>query len=398
MTDASTTTSRGEAVREFLHTEAASATVLVILALIALGWANGPVADEYESFFAVDLGPLDLHAWVNDGLMALFFLVVGLEIKRELTVGELQDRRTAALPAIAALGGMAVPALLFLAVAGDGARRGWGAPMATDIAFALGVVGLLGDRIPSATRLFLLALAIVDDLGAIAVIAIFYTSGLDLAWLAGAVAAVAGVALLRGRWWALLILGPVAWWCTHESGIHATIAGVALGLVIPVARGERYEHRLHPFTSFLVVPLFALANAGVRLTGTLGAPGAGRLAAAIVVGLVLGKVLGVAGATWLGVRLGLGVLPKGMNAGHLLGVAATAGIGFTVSLFVVDLAYPSAPALAAGAKVGVLIASVTAAVLGAALLLRAGGPVPPALPGRSGPGDSDEVPAPEPSS
>ena len=370
MTDAPTTSSRRETVKDFLATEAASGTVLVLLAVVALIWANGPAAEEYESLFATRLGPLDLHTWVNDGLMALFFLVVGFEIKRELTIGELQDRRAAALPALAALGGMVVPALLFLTLAGDGARRGWGAPMATDIAFALGVIGLLGTRVPSGARLFLLTLAIVDDLGAIAVIAVVYSGTIRLTWLAGAAVAVLGVALLRGRWWALVTLGPVAWWCTHESGVHATIAGVALGLVIPVSRGEGYEHRLHPYTSFLVVPIFALANAGVVLSGALDAPGAGRLAVAVGVGLVIGKLVGVAGATWLALRLRVGVLPEGMGAGHVVGIAAIAGIGFTVSLFVVDLAYLRAPPLAAGAKIGVLAASVVAAALGAALLYR----------------------------
>jgi len=242
--------------------------------------------------------------------------------------------------------------------------------MATDIAFALGVMGLLGKRVPSGARLFLLTLAIVDDLGAIAVIAVVYSGSIQLAWLAGAVLAVAGVALLKGRWWALLTLGPVAWWCTHESGVHATIAGVALGLVIPVSRGEGYEHRLHPFTSFLVVPIFALTNAGVVLSGTFDAPGAGQLAFAIGAALVLGKLVGVGGATWLALRLRVGVLPEGMRSGHVVGIAAIAGIGFTVSLFVVDLAYLRAPDLAAGAKVGVLVASVAAAALGAALLFR----------------------------
>ncbi len=372
MTDApAATTTRTTGIRAFLATEAASGTILVILAVVALLWANGPVADEYEALFATELGPLDLHEWVNDGLMTLFFLVVGLEIKRELTIGELQDRRAAALPALAALGGMLVPVLLFLAIAGDGTRRGWGAPMATDIAFALGVIALLGDRVPSGARLFLLALAIVDDLGAIAVIAVFYASEVDLRWLAAAVVAVAAVAALRGRWWAVATLGPVAWWSTHESGVHATIAGVALGLVIPVARGERYEHRIHPLTSFVVVPLFALVNAGVAFSGAFDAPGAGRLAVALAVGLVVGKVVGVAGATWLGLRLGLGVLPEGMRASHVLGIAATAGIGFTVSLFVVDLAYVRTPELAAGAKIGILAASVVAAALGLILLARA---------------------------
>ena len=370
MTAAPTTSSRRESVKDFLATEAASGTVLVLLAVVALIWANGPAAEEYESLFATQLGPLDLHAWVNDGLMALFFLVVGLEIKRELTVGELQDRRAAALPAVAALGGMVVPAMLFLVLAGDGSRRGWGAPMATDIAFALGVIGLLGTRVPSGARLFLLTLAIVDDLGAIAVIAVVYSGTIHLAWLAGAAAAVIGVAILGGRWWALVCLGPVAWWCTHESGVHATIAGVVLGLVIPVSRGEGYEHRLHPYTSFVVVPIFALANAGVVLSGALDAPGAGQLAFAIGAALVVGKLVGVAGATWLALRLRVGVLPDGMGAGHVAGIAAIAGIGFTVSLFVVDLAYLRAPTLAAGAKIGVLAASITAAALGAALLYR----------------------------
>ncbi len=371
MTDASTLTRQAGALRRFLSTEAAAGVAVIALAVVALVWANGPVAAGYTTFFATGLGRLDVHGWVNDGLMTLFFLVVGLEIKRELVVGELQDRRAAALPALAALGGMVVPAVLFLALAGDGARRGWGAPMATDIAFALGVVGLLGDRVPAGAKLFLLTLAIVDDLGAIAAIAVFYAEKIQPTWLLAAACAVAGVALLRGRWWAVVALGPLAWWCTLESGVHPTIAGVALGLVIPVSRGERYEERLHPFTSFLVVPVFALANAGVALTGALDAPGAGRLAAAVAVSLVLGKVLGVGGGTWLGLRLGIGVLPAGVRPRHMAGIAAIAGVGFTVSLFVLDIAYPGSQGLATGARLGVLAASTVAALLGALLLLHA---------------------------
>ncbi len=411
------------AVLRFLHTESAGGIVLLLGALVALAWANSPWQASYESLWstelAVELGPFrlaeDLRHWVNDGLMALFFFVIGLEIKREFVHGELQDPRTAALPALAALGGMLVPAGLYLVVAGGGpGGNGWGVPMATDIAFALGVVALLGPRVPSSLKLFLLTLAIVDDIGAIVVIAVAYSSGLDLVALAAAGAGLALVVVLRRAevtWVPIYAaVGVAVWLATLASGVHATIAGVALGLLTPacplapaaVARewasdladepspselagmtrvakesvsvAERLAHKLHPFTSFVVVPLFALANAGVVLSAdALASPGAGAVALGVVVGLVAGKVAGISTFSWLAIRLGWGTLPAGVDWGQLVGVAALAGIGFTVSLFIAGLAFDD-PALADAAKVGILAASTLAAALGSLVLARSARP------------------------
>jgi NhaA family Na+:H+ antiporter len=312
--------------------------------------------------------------------MAVFFFVVGLEIKRELVVGELQGFRRAALPAIAALGGMVVPAALYaLWNAGTVGGDGWGVPMATDIAFALGVLALLASRVPSSLRLFLLSLAIVDDLGAILVIALFYADAVEGSWLLAALAVV-GVIVAMRRAGVSAISAYVApalalWVCTLQSGVHATIAGVALGLLTPVQPvrgrvvGELLEHRLHPWTSFGVVPLFALANAGVSLDADTLADAAGsRITWGVVTGLVAGKVLGILGAVALGRRLGLGHLGDDVGARHVLGVALVAGIGFTVSLFVADLAFAD-DALLAEAKLGVLAASLVAGGLGALTLV-----------------------------
>lgn len=422
-------------VREFLHTEAAGGFALLVAALVALLWANSPWKEAYgtlwETELAVEVGPWtlaeDLRHWVNDGLMALFFLVVGLEIKRELLKGELRDPRTAALPAVAALGGMVVPALLYAATtAGQPGARGWGIPMATDIAFAIGVVALLGPRVSSSLKLFLLTLAVVDDIGAIVVIAIFYSSDVDVTALALA-AGLIGV-MLALRWagvvWVpgFVVLGVGVWLATQASGVHATIAGVVLGVLTPVralapatvARqwadeledepapadmrtmttvakasvsvAERLEDQLHPWTSFFVVPLFALANAGVTLRAdALEAPGAAGVVVGIVVGLVVGKALGITGATWLAVRTGLGRLPPGATWRQVFGVATVAGIGFTVSLFIAGLAFTPGSAIEDSAKVGILLASTAAAVLGT-LVLRAGQEVSaagPAEPARS---------------
>jgi NhaA family Na+:H+ antiporter len=411
------------AVLRFLHTESAGGIVLLLGALVALAWANSPWQASYESLWstelAVELGPFrlaeDLRHWVNDGLMALFFFVIGLEIKREFVHGELQDPRTAALPALAALGGMLVPAGLYLVVAGGGpGGNGWGVPMATDIAFALGVVALLGPRVPSSLKLFLLTLAIVDDIGAIVVIAVAYSSGLDLVALAAAGAGLALVVVLRRAevtWVPIYAaVGVAVWLATLASGVHATIAGVALGLLTPacplapvaVARewasdladepspselagmtrvakesvsvAERLAHKLHPFTSFVIVPLFALANAGVVLSAdALASPGAGAVALGVVVGLVAGKVAGISTFSWLAVRLGWGTLPAGVDWGQLVGAAALAGIGFTVSLFIAGLAFDD-PALADAAKVGILAASTLAAALGSLVLARSARP------------------------
>jgi NhaA family Na+:H+ antiporter len=374
------------ALREFLHEEAAAGAALVIASVVALIWANSPFADSYHDVWhhALTLGrgawavTEDLQHWINDGLMAIFFFVVGLEIKRELVTGELRGVRAATLPAIAAVGGAILPAAIFLAVAPAGeASRGWGVPMATDIAFAVGVLALAGARADAGTKLLLLSIAIVDDIIAIAVIAIFYSTGISLGWLAIAVLVLAGIALM-GRWvtspWAYVIPALVAWYALLESGVHATIAGVALGLLTPAhpIRGrpvlEQLEHALHPVSAFFVVPLFALANAGVYLReGALAAAFSSALTWAIVAGLIVGKTFGITGATFGARRLGIGVLPAGMPAVRVWPVAGLGGIGFTVALFIADLAFND-PAMINDAKVGILGASVAAALIGSALL------------------------------
>lgn len=411
-------------VRDFLRIEAAGSILLLLATLAALLWVNLPFdgwADGYDRFWhtplAVEIGDWRLEEtlqhWVNDALMTLFFFVVGLEIKYELVHGDLRDPRTAALPIIGAVGGMVVPALLYLAVAGGGpARDGWGIPMATDIAFAVGVLGVLGRRIPSAARLFLLTLAIVDDIGAIVVIAIFYTADLHLEWLAVALALVAAMAALRAaRVWAIpvyVVLGVATWFAMLESGVHATLAGVAIGLLTPavalvrpevasqyaadslrdheldaeelhrlrfllaesVPVVERLQNRLHPVSSYVVLPVFALANAGVALgDGALGDALGSTVALGIGAGLVLGKPFGIALACYVAIRLGVGRMPAGTSWPQLFGVGAVAGIGFTVSLFIAGLSFPGSPELTADAKVGILLASLVAAVVGVVLLL-----------------------------
>ena len=374
--------------------EAASGIVLLLGAAVALVWVNTDTAG-YTSFWhhALTIGPGELGItsslvhWVNDALMTVFFFVVGLEIKRELVTGELHDRQRAALPAIAALGGMVVPALLFVAVnLGGGAIDGWAIPMATDIAFAVGVLALLGPRVPSSLKLFLLALAIVDDIGAIVVIAIFYSSGLDGWWLAGAVLTVLLVVVMSrlrvARPLAYVIPGIVLLYCLYRGGVEPALAGVVLGLLTPARprRGvpvlERLEGGLHPVSSFVIVPIFALANAGVVLGGdAIDHALSSRVTIGIVVGLVIGKFVGIFGASAIAVKARLGALPDGLGLRHLAGVAVLGGIGFTVSLFITDLAFRGETI--DDAKIGVLAASAIAAVAGSIVLrflLR--GPVP----------------------
>jgi len=350
-------------IREFLHDEAAGGLAILAATVLALLWAN--VGPEYDSFWHTELGPLDLHHWVNDALMALFFLVVGLEIKREFVDGRLQDRRTAALPAIAAVGGVVAPIVIFVVlVAGGEGADGWAIACATDIAFAVGLIALLGDRVSEGTRVFLLAVAIVDDIIAIAIIAVFYAEAVSLLWLLAAAVLVGAIKLLP-RWW--IPLGIVLWIAVHEAGVHATIAGVAVGLLLPLAIGERVEHKLHPWSAFVVVPLFALANAGLDFGGgVLDNALKSRLTWAIVVALVVGKLVGISGATLAALRGG-GSLPEGMPRAQLLGVGAAAGIGFTVSLFIADLAFED-PVLIERAKVGIFAGSVISGILGALLL------------------------------
>jgi NhaA family Na+:H+ antiporter len=315
--------------------------------------------------------------------MALFFFVVGLEIKRELVLGELRDPRTAAVPVAAAVGGMVVPALIYLAVnAGGPGSRGWGIPMATDIAFALAVLALAGSRAPRELKLFLLTLAIVDDIGAIAVIALFYSDHISLGWLLEALAvtvlvvALRRVGLTHPAWYA--VPAALLWLGTYESGVHATIAGVILGLLTPTGDvGGRpvlttLEDRLHPVSSFVVVPLFALANAGVVFTGDgLHQAATGAVAWGVLLGLVVGKPIGILGATALALRSRLGVLPGELTLRAVAGVALVAGIGFTVSLFVADLAFTGDQLEAA--KVAILVASVVAAGVGSLVVRRTAG-------------------------
>lgn len=372
---------------DFLHDEAAGGLALVLATVAALTWAN-TAGDGYtatwEHTLRVGIGELalnlDLRHWVNDALMAVFFFVVGLEVKRELVCGELQDRRAAALPVLAAFGGVVMPAVIFLAItAGTPEASGWAIPAATDIAFAVGVLALLGDRVSSGAKLFLLTIAIVDDIVAILIIAIFYAGDPSLPWLAAAACALAAAVALRRvgvvRIAPYVVLGVVTWLAVYESGVHATIAGVALGLLTPTGLVggrnvlETLEHRLHTISAFAIVPLFALANAGVSLGGGLLTDAASsRVAWAIAAGLVVGKLLGIAGATFLGLRLGWGTLPAGMLRGQVWGIAAVGGIGFTVSLFIAQLAY-DAPAVVDLAKVGIFAGSLISGLLGALLLV-----------------------------
>jgi NhaA family Na+:H+ antiporter len=371
-----------------LAADATGGVLLLAGTIAALVWANGPWRSSYATFWLRELDLLGVHEplghWVGSGLMSVFFLGVGIELARELSGGQLGSARQAALPVAAALGGMVVPAALFLAInTGGEGLHGWGVPMATDIAFALGVVGLLGSRVPRGVRVLLLAIAAVDDVGAILVIAVAYTDELHLGWLLAAAGGLVVVAALRrahvhasGLY---VVIGIAVWFCTHRSGVHATIAGVALGLLVPArprtaggtSTAERVAHRLEPWTTYVILPVFALANAGVPLSRTALADAAtSRVTAGVVVGLVLGKLVGVALASFAAVRLGWARLPAAVGWRELVGTAAVAGTGFTVSLFVAGLAYPDDARLD-DARIGILCASVLAGALGAALLTRA---------------------------
>ncbi len=376
----------GRPLERFLGIEAASGILLVVAAIVALVWANSPWSESYRHLWHLPIGlraggftfERTLEWVVNDALMVIFFFVVGMEIRREIHQGELSRWRRAALPAAAALGGMAAPAVLYLLLAGaPPTRTGWGVPMATDIAFAVGVLTLLGKRVPAALRVLLLALAVIDDLGAIVVIALFYSSGIALGGLLVAAAGIGGIFVLR---WAgvrtkLVYVLPavVVWAGVLASGIHPTIAGVILGLLTPV-RGWREEKPpvesliagLHPWVAFGIMPIFALANAGVSLSGLSFDDASLRVIAGASVGLVLGKPIGVLGASWLAVRLRVASLPAGLGTRELVVLGVVAGVGFTMALFIAQLAFV-APVLLAAAKLGVLCASVVAAVVGLGL-------------------------------
>jgi NhaA family Na+:H+ antiporter len=418
----------GDQFKEFLHHQSAGALVLLAATVAAVAVANSPLAPAYETFLHTKIGLFSgrhgftrslLH-WVDDALMAIFFFVVGLEIKREVIVGELSSLRGALLPIVAAVGGMLAPAAIYLALNGGGpGASGWGVPMATDIAFALGVLALLGSRIPSGLKVFLAALAIADDIGAIIVIGAFYTAEVRWAWLAIALLPIAGLVAMNRRHveepLAYLAVGAALWFTVLSSGVHATLAGVIAAFAIPAAARvrplefvdvcraklaaieaievpgahtleddrqqqyaldiqkaalqsiaplQRLQWTLHPFAAFVVLPAFALANAGIPL-GAID-PGS-AVTQGIVLGLVAGKFLGVLLGAWLAVRVGIADLPAGVGWRHVAGAGALAGIGFTMSLFVANLAFRT-PGEAAQAKSAIFAASIAAAVLGYGML------------------------------
>ena len=385
-------------MQEFLKLEAAGGIILLIVAIAAMIIANSPLADWYKDFLdtavQIRIGDLNIDKplllWINDGLMAIFFLLVGLEVKREVLEGQLSDRSQIVLPGIAAIGGMAIPALIYVAINwGNGvALNGWAIPAATDIAFALGILALFGNRVPTALKLFLLTIAIVDDLGAIVIIAIFYTSDLSLTALA-----LAGGALIVNfvmnrfgvtRIAAYVVMGIVLWVFVLKSGVHATLAGVAVAFAVPLrAKNEEgqsplhhLEHGLHPWVAYGILPLFAFANAGVSLAGvsleTLFKP----IPLGIMAGLFIGKQVGVFGFSWATIKLGLAKRPQGTNWLDIYGVAALCGIGFTMSLFIIGLAFehlgptsPSARDLGFSAgRLGIIVGSLISGLWGYVLI------------------------------
>jgi NhaA family Na+:H+ antiporter len=407
------------AVRRFIADEAGSAAVLLVATIAALVWANSPWSDSYVRFWTTDVSfrvgshgiDMDLQRFVNEALMAIFFCVLGLEISRERTTGQLQSRRTITIPALGAVGGMLLPIGIFLLINGGHAGgHGWGIVMSSDTAFVLGILALFGPRCPDQLRLFLLALAVVDDIGAIVVLAGFYSPSLHTVPVEASLGFVVGILVLRwlGVWQLTpyIFLGLGLWYAVYRSGLHPTLAGVVLGLLLParptgeeqlkkvriagralieertadrarmatqaaaaaVPATERLQQRLHPWSAYLVVPVFGLANAGVHLSGgALSAAYQSRVTLGILVALVVGNAVGISGATYLGLRTGLGELPGRVRYSHLIGGAVLAGMGFTISLFITDLAF-SDPVLRTQAKVGILTGSLIAAALGAWVL------------------------------
>ncbi len=375
--------------RRFLDHEASSGVLLIMAALVALIMANTPAAPLYAAIIHFPQDPaasapshFSLLYVINDALMAVFFLMVGLEVKYELLKGALASRAKAAFPAIAALGGMVAPAVIYMLInhSEPANHDGWAIPAATDIAFALGVLALLGKRVPTSLKVFLLALAIIDDLGAIVIIALFYSHDLNLMALAGAAVAI-GVLLVMNRSnvrpvGLYLLVGLVLWICVLMSGIHATLAGVVVGALIPLSLpgtdhspGRALEHRLQPWVSYAVLPLFAFANAGISLLGVTPSHLVSVLPVGIAAGLVLGKPIGILLFTWGAIKLGLAGLPTGVNFRQIAAAAVLCGIGFTMSIFIATLAFGRAdPEMIILAKMGILGGSLIAAVLGYALL------------------------------
>lgn len=388
--------------RDFLRRESVGAAVLAGATAIALALANSPFRDSYQKFFDqyVTIGQgewavrLSIHHWINDALMTIFFLVVGLEIKREIAVGQLSTRKRLALPLVAALGGMVVPALVYLTVSRGAFAGGWGVPMATDIALAVGLLAALGARVNSGARVMLLGLAIVDDIGAIVVLALFYSSGITGTWLLVAISVVAATFFARrlgvGSLFIYIPLGAILWYSLQKSGVHPTLAGVTMGLLAPVTPKRRtslvdaeesgtqdsvsvvewLQHLLHPWSSMLVVPLFALANAGVTLsTQTIRDAISSPIAQGIFCGLVIGKPTGIAVFALIGRRNGILEFPDGLTRRMVIGIGHVAGIGFTVAMFISELAFDS-PELRESATIAILAASVLSALVGATAFLR----------------------------
>lgn len=356
--------------------------LLIAAAAIAVVAGNGPLAPLYQDLLHLKFGPalprvgqMALHHWIADGLMAVFFLLVGLEVKREWFDGQLSTSADRRLPIIAAAAGMAVPALIYLAVVGDNAplRNGWAIPAATDIAFAIGVLAILGRRVPASIKLLLVTIAIVDDIGAVIIIALFYTADLNVPALAAALALAGAMGALGQfgvrRLWPFMIGFGLLWLLMLASGVHATIAGVMTALTIPLGRGEersplkRLEHRVHPWVMLGVVPLFGFSSAGVELSGGLDAI-VQPLPLAILAGLFVGKQVGIFGGIWLAEKLGIAARPNGASWRQIYGAALLCGIGFTMSLFIGALAFPASPELVEAAKVGILAGSLISAVSG----------------------------------
>lgn len=380
-----------QSLRDFLKQESAGGVVLMIAAAAALVLANSPLAGAYTAVLNAEIALKVSGAgiekpallWINDGLMAVFFFLIGLEVKREVLTGQLSSWKQSSLPLFAALGGMILPALVFTAINWNSPENlaGWAIPAATDIAFALGILALLGSRVPVALKALLLAIAVIDDIGAIVIIALFYTPGVELAMLAAA-AAVLAVLILIGRAKVgsslpYVLLGIALWFFVLKSGVHATLAGVALAMTVPLTSRsgenvlERMEHALHPWVAFLVVPIFALANAGVSFAGIELSAFAAPLPLGIALGLFLGKQLGIVGFAWMAVKSGIASLPEGIGWPQVYGLSLIAGIGFTMSLFIGNLAFSSPEELAA-VKLGVLSGSLLSAIAGIMILRSTG--------------------------
>lgn len=377
------------AIRQFLRLEAAGGIILIFAALVALILANSPFEGIYQAFLNIPVTVAvaqlviakPLLLWINDGLMAIFFLIVGLEVKREMMQGSLVGREQATFPAVAAVGGMIAPALIYLMFNGahEVHRHGWAIPAATDIAFALGVMALLGKRVPTGLKVFLLALAIIDDLGAILIIAFFYTKAVSWAALGIAALAIVALGLLNRRGVGssspYLLIGVVLWVALLKSGLHSTLAGVIVGFLIPlntrygVSPLKMIEHSLHPWVAYLILPLFAFANAGVSLQGVSLSGLTSLLPLGIICGLLIGKPIGIFGFSWLAVKLKWAKLPNGIGFKQIFAVSVLCGIGFTMSIFIASLAFEGADeTLSTYSRLGILLGSTAAAVLGYLLL------------------------------